>query len=72
MKNPTLLDLLKLGCKVEFQSGYSLTGDPANNYINLRTENGADGLEILNEEGVERSLIDEEKYRIEKIKEQYY
>lgn len=70
-KNPTLLQLLKLGCKVEFPSRYSMTGDPDNNYIDLRTEEGgSDGLETLNEEGVERSLVYEEKYRIEKLEEQ--
>ena len=70
-KNPTLLQLLKFGCKVEFPSGYSMTGDPQHSYIDLRTEiGGSDGLEILSEEGVERSIAEEKKYCIEKEEEE--
>lgn len=70
-KNPTLLELLKLGCRIEFPSGYSLTGDPKNSYIDLHTKShGNDGLEVLNELGVERSLMEERKYRTQKLEEE--
>jgi len=49
MKNPTLLTLLKMGCSVEFPSGYRMTGDP-------------DGLRELNTEGLEASMRDRREF----------
>jgi len=65
----TLLELLKTGCTIEFPSGYSLRGNPSDGYIYLRTEYGADGLESLDEVGVERALLDERRYAEEKDSE---
>lgn len=59
----TILELLKAGCTIKFPSGYSFVGDPVDKYIELRTEFGSDGLETLTEEGVQKALWDEEKYR---------
>jgi hypothetical protein len=65
MKNPTLLTLLKMGCSVEFPSGYKLTGDTENHDINLSTPFGADGFYGMTIEGLAQSLIDEAHYRRE-------
>ena len=71
MKNPTLLTLLKQGCKITFPSGYILSGDISNGYINTGFNIGcgysADGLRILGRDGVSEALKDE-KYFIKERK----
>ena len=61
--NPTLLTLLKAGCKVTFPSGYHMSGDTARGYIDLGHEFGPDGVRTLNRDGVLLSLEDERYYR---------
>ena len=63
--NPTLFTLLRMGCFVIFPSGYVLTGDPTNGYIDLSTPFGKDGCRSLSRCGVLESLKDEKKYRKE-------
>ena len=67
MKNPTLLTLLKAGCKVEFPSGYILEGDPSNGYIDTGFDTGcgysSDGLRILGRDGVSEALKDERYFK---------
>ena len=66
MKNPTLLTLLKMGCSVEFPSGYRMTGNPKNGYIelsfNLFDYFEPDGLRELNTEGLEASMRDRREF----------
>lgn len=65
--NPTLLTLLKYGCKVCFPSGYILEGDPEDSYIQERSILSGnmldEGLRNLDREGVELSLEDEREFR---------
>jgi len=61
-KNPTLLTLLEMGCKVEFENGYCLRGDTKNNYICCSNEWGADGLWGLNRNGLKSALNDAIKF----------
>ena len=67
MKNPTLLTLLKKGCKIEFPSGYILTGDPDNNYIDtgfeLEGHYCGDGTRILDRDGVRLAINDEVHFK---------
>ncbi len=67
MKNPTLLTLLKKGCKIEFPSGYILRGDPKNHYIDTGFDTGvgysSDGIRILDRDGVRLSINDEIHFR---------
>lgn len=65
----TIFELLKSGGKVEFSSGYILKGDPETNYIdtgyNLCGEYYADGLRILDKDGVRLAIADAKKYEKE-------
>ena len=49
-----LLTLMKKGCKVVFPSGYWLTGDMANGYIDVGNEFGREGCWNLSKEGLNR------------------
>ena len=62
-KNPTLLTLLKQGCKIEFPSGYSFTGETKHGYIHCATPFGADGCWSLDAEGLKNACNDEKKYK---------
>ena len=55
--NPTLLTLLKAGCRVELPNGYALQGDPANKYIDtINCGGGDDGLHLLTRDGLKEAL----------------
>lgn len=57
--NPTLLSLLKAGCKIEFENGYSITGLPKDNYIQESVNGFNTGLHLLNKDGLKEA----HKYR---------
>lgn len=63
----TTLALLKMGCSISFPSGYILTGDPKNGYIDTAysidgTDKHPDGLRPLDEDGVRLALDDAKKF----------
>lgn len=52
----TILQLLKENATITFKSGYRFRGDISTGYIDLLLPEGFDGLESLDEEGVERAF----------------
>jgi len=67
MKNPTILTLLEMGCKIKFPSGYVLEGDTRTGYINTGFDAGcgyqSDGLRTLDKDGVGEALKDEKNFK---------
>lgn len=62
MKNYTALTLLRMGCSIEYPSGYRLSGQPEAGYIQLSTPFGPDGVWILDKKGVNSAIRDAEEY----------
>lgn len=52
----TLLELLKQDTTITFPSGYVFKGDSKTGYIDLISPLGKDGLENLNEEGLDKAF----------------
>jgi hypothetical protein len=62
-----ILELLKQGARIVFPDGMYMDGDPETNYIEVGSEAaGSDGLQILNEDGVEKSLAQIKSLRTER------
>ena len=58
-----LLSLMEAGCRVEFPSGYIMTGDLRERYIRLRTPFGPDGVWSMDLQGAKSALLDEKRYK---------
>ena len=58
--NPSLLDLLKMGCVIEFDNGVKLVGDTVNNSIESFNMFGFVGLWNLNRDGLRDALSDKD------------
>jgi hypothetical protein len=56
--NPTLLEILQSGARVEFANGVWLRGEPETAYINFGFDNHSHGLWSLDEEGLKNALND--------------
>ena len=54
----TILDLLKMGCKIEFEGGYYLKGDVKNKNIDVGSQFGQDGFWFLTEKGLQDAMAD--------------
>lgn len=63
----TLYELLKEGCTIEFPSGYILSGDTEENYIDTKIKLAGkicgDGIRDLTKEGTRLALADARKYQ---------
>lgn len=70
--NPTLMDLLKMGCRIIFPGQYYLEGRPDTGYIDIGDQFGSDGLWSLDADGLESALKDMAgmEIRDEKAREQ--
>lgn len=66
MKKTTIFQLLKDGCEIKFPSGYIISGDPANGYIDtffeLDGHKCGDGVRELNENGVRLAIADAKQF----------
>lgn len=62
IKNPMLLKLLQMGCKVEFPNEYSLRGDTRYGYISVfHPVYGKLGLWNMSADGLKNALNDIER-----------
>ena len=61
----TVLQLLQMGCKIEFPSGFYLSGDVENRYIDVGTQFGHEGCWNLSENGLVEAIADLEKMAAE-------
>ena len=66
--NPTLLTLMKMGCKVIFHSEFYPSGDTETKYINIGTAFGHEGCWNMSRDGVKSALDDERKHREEQAR----
>lgn len=56
-----VLDLLKQGCKIEFEGKLYLKGDPQNGYIDVGNQFGHMGCWLLTEAGLKDAFVDIKK-----------
>lgn len=69
--NPeVILEMMKQGLKIEFPTGYYISGDPSTKYIEMGHQFGSDGLWDMTLEGVKNAINDAKNYEIEELKAQ--